>query len=275
MHAARPVRTRPQEPSGAIALRGVASDSVPADVWSSPSASRKALRVFRLAEEQPELRPASLEAAERAAAGLGERTGTVPRPVVERVIAAIADDDVRRLVGLAERLAPDRWHELVAEVGPREAREPLLVGAVTMAVAELQPPPRWLAEMRETTADLAPGPLNVLASLLHAESVWSTDEIGGAHALAAPTLRPEQRFAVVLSFARVERAAHHRERARRIAAPVARILPLASAPRTTAHLEAALATVRRSAGAAELCDLLLVAAVMKRDGLVPILPSRN
>jgi hypothetical protein len=233
------------------------------------------MSVFRIAEEEPLLRPSDREATDAAAAALGEWTGTVPRPVVEEIMAGLRDDEVDRLVSLADDLAPERWRMLVAVVGPAEAREPLLVGVVTVAVLERQPPQRWLARTREGTADAAPGPLNVLASLLHAVSVWSAREIEAAHDFACPELHPADRAAATFAFADVNVTPAHRQRARRVAEPVGRILPLEGAPRTTRHLEAALEEIASEDGADELCRLLLLTRVLQIDGLVPQVPSQN
>ena len=94
------------------------------DVWSTPEASLAAMSVFRLAEEEPLIRPSDREATGAAAARLGEWTGSVPRPVVEELMSGLSDDEVNRLVSLADDLAPERWRMLVAVVGPAEAREP-------------------------------------------------------------------------------------------------------------------------------------------------------
>ena len=91
---------------------------------------------------------------------------------------------------------------------------------LTAAIEERRPPPRWLAAMREGTADDAPGPLNVLASLLHPQSVWSIDETRAAQTLSAPLGPLATKLAVIASFARAEteataaRAAPRRGRAR-------------------------------------------------------------
>jgi hypothetical protein len=231
--------------------------------------------VFALAEGYPVLRPCSPAHAISAAALLGERDGTVSRPVVERVMAAIPGQDVDRLVGLADGLAPTCWRKLLDEVGPTEAREPLLVGVVTCAVAELQPPPRWLAEMREATSDSAPGPLNVLATLLHPQSVWSIDEARRAQRLGTSTLPLVHRLRAISSFARVACGPQHLERARRVAKPVARILPLERAPRTSSDLDTALALLRRPRHVAVLCEHLLLTYVMLLEGAVPIVPPLN
>ena len=245
------------------------------DVWSRPGASLRAISIFRLAEEEPSLRPSDRGPTGLAAARLGERTGTVPRPAVEELIAGLPAADVARLTALAGELAPERWSALVAAVGEDNAREPLLVGAVTLAVLEQQPPERWLARMREGTADSAPSGLNVLASLLQASGVWSATDVRAAHDRALSPLRPPERMKAVLSFAATEVADDHLRRARLIAEPVAQILPLADAPRTTIHLEQGLAAVATDAGAAELCGLVLLTAVLSLHGAVPVAPSLN
>ncbi len=247
---------------------------VTVDAWSRPSACLAAQSVFSLAEENPILRPSSSAAAERCAARLAPGTKAIPRPVVEEVLAALPAEDVIRLVGLVEEVAPDRWRMLVEEVGAELAREPLLVGVASVAVAELVPPPRWLVVMRESTADAAPGPMDVLATLLSPESVWSEAEIRGAHSLSSPLPLPE-RVAVIASFAEVEATDRHLERARHVARSVAPLLPVEEAPVTSGHLREALDLVGGRSAAAELCRLLLVSAVLRRDGLVPTLPAQN
>jgi hypothetical protein len=247
---------------------------VTADAWNRPSACVAAQSVFSLAQENPVLRPSSSAAAEQCAAALAPGVKSIPRPIVEEVIAALPDDDVGRLVGLAERVAADRWRALVAEVGTRLAREPLLVGVASAAVAELVPPPRWLVAMREATADEAPGPVNVLASLLHPESVWSAGEICAAHARASSLSLPEQ-LAAIISFANSRVTEWHRHRARLVAGSVAPLLPMAEAPATSRHLADALELIGRRSTGGELCRLLLVNAVLRLDGLVPIVPSQN
>ena len=247
---------------------------VTADAWSRPSACAAAQSVFSLAQENPVLRPSSSAAAERCSAGLAPGVKSIPRRVVEAVIAALPDDEVGRLVGLAEQVAADRWRVLVAEVGTRLAREPLLVGVASAAVAELVPPPRWLVAMREATADDAPGPMNVLASLLHPESVWSAGEMCAAHALATP-LSPPRQLAVIISLANAKATEWHRDRARLVAGAVAPLLPMAEAPVTSRHLADALELIGRRSTADELCRLLLLTAVLRLDGLAPIVPSQN
>jgi hypothetical protein len=80
----------------------------------------------------------------------------------------------------------------------------------------------------------------------------------------------------IFSFARAELAGWRLERVRLIAAPLARLLPLADAPRTTGHLLKAIELVRRSRRAPEeLCCLLLLTYAMRLDGLVLTLPSQN
>lgn len=233
------------------------------------------MSVFRLAEEEPEIRPSDREVTGAAAATLGEWRGTVARAVVAEITESLPEDEVRRLVSLAEDLAPERWRMLVAAVGPAEAREPLLVGAVTVAVLEQQSPQRWFVQTREGTADSAPGPLNVLASLRHPGSVWSAREIRAAHDFAPSELHPADRAHAMFAFADETMTPAHCQRARRIAAPVGRILPVEGAPRTTDHLEAALKEVVSEEGAEALCRLLLLAGVLQADGLVLQVPSRN
>jgi hypothetical protein len=244
-------------------------------VWSSPTARLAAIRVFALANEQPLLRPASNTAAVRVAAALPIDTEQVPKALVEELMAGISEAEARRLAGLADQLAPPAWRALVSAVGAEHAGEPLLAGVATAALSELLPPPRWLVVMREATADMAPGPLNVLASLLHPESVWSKAEADAAQGLAGP-LAPERAVEAVFSFARAELARWRLERVRLIAAPLARLLPLADAPRTSGDLLKAIELVRRGSRAPEeLCCLLLLTYAMRLDGLVPIVPSQS
>jgi hypothetical protein len=198
----------------------------------------------------------------------------VPRHAVEEVIAALSDAEVARLARLAEQLAVERWRALVDQVGVEFAREPLLVGVATAAISELVPPPRWLVAMREATADEAPGSVNVLASLLHPESVWAAREIRGAHALASPLPLPEG-LAVIFSFADAEMTTWHLERARFVARSVASAIPIPEAPSTSRQLADALELIGRAGPAQELCQLLLLSAALRRDGLVPIAPSQN
>jgi hypothetical protein len=228
--------------------------------------------VFSLAQENPVLRPSSSAVAEQCAAALEPGVQSIPRPIVEEVIAALPDDDVGRLIGLVERVAARRWHVLVAEVGTQLAREPLLVGIASAAVAELVPPARWLVAMREATAHEAPGPVNVLASLLHPESVWSAEEIRAAHALASPL---PQQLAAIDFYANETMTESHRDRARLVAGAVAPLLPIAEAPLTSRHLDDALELVGRGSEAGELCRLLLLSAVLRLDGLVPLVPCQN
>ena len=194
------------------------------------------MSVFRLAEEEPLLRPSDREATRAAALRLGEWTGAVPRPVVEGIMVEMSGEEVSGLVSLVEELAPERWLMLVGLVGQTEAREPLLVGAVTVAVLEHQPQQRSFVRTREATADAAPGPLNVLASVLHPVSVWSAREIRAAHDFAPAELHPVDRVSATFAFAHETVTPAHRERARRVAEPVGRILPVERAPRTTRHL---------------------------------------
>jgi hypothetical protein len=106
----------------------------------------------------------------------------VPRSTVEEVLASFTTDEVRRLVAIAARSAPARWRAPVAEVGDELAPEPLLAGVATASIEELLPPPRWLVAMREGTSDQAPGPIDVLATLLQPQSVWSASESEAARA---------------------------------------------------------------------------------------------
>jgi hypothetical protein len=205
---------------------------------------------------------------------LAPGTSPIPKPAVETVIHALPADDVTRLIDLAARCAPDRWPTLVDEVGEELAREPLLVGIATAAIAELVPPPPWLVVMREATADTAPGPLNVLASLLHPESVWSISATLAAHARMSglPLVRA---LRAVISFGQTEMTDWHLDRARWVARSVEPILPMSEAPRTSEQLAEAIALLSRRAAVAELCELLLITAVLKHDGVVTLAPSLN
>lgn len=244
------------------------------DVWQRRGAKAAARSVFVLASENPILRPSSGGVAERWAAELADAARPVPRRAAEEVVAALSEADVSRLVGLTEQLAAGRWRELVDLVGIEAAREPLLAGVATAAISDLLPPPRWLVAMREATTEEAPGPLNVLASLLHPESVWSSEQIGGAHALAAP-LPLGMGATVVFSFADAELEGWQLERARVVARPAVPTVPLPEAPLTSRQLADALELIRRDEPARELCRLLLLAAVLTREGLVPAAPSPN
>lgn len=243
-------------------------------VWSRAGVSAAACSVFGLAAENPILRPSSSHVVERWAAALAPGVKRVPRLAVEEVIAALPDTDVARLSGLADRLAVERWRALVGEVGFVLAQEPLLVGVATAAISELIGPPRWLVAMREATADEAPGSVDVLASLLHPESVWSADEIRRAHE-AASKLPFEPALAAVSSFADTEVTMWHLSRARFVARSVARAIPIPEAPSTSRQLADALELIGRAGPTQELCQVLLLRAVLSRDGLVPVAPSQN
>jgi hypothetical protein len=239
---------------------------VPGDPWSSEPARIAAGHVFRLGEDYPLLRPraAAACAAVRAAAfRLGARGGPVPRQIVEEVRALLGTRELRRLELLADAAAPGRWRPLVDAVGTEHAHE-------------RRPPPRWLAAMREGTADDAPGPLNVLASLLHPQSVWSIDEARAAETLAAAIDPLGRRLAGIASFARLETKRFRLERLRAVAEPVEALLPVVGVPRTTADLAEACALVATDdEAAAETCMLTLLTYVMGLDGLVMEAPSLN
>ena len=220
------------------------------------------------------LRPASTDTIERVAAALPPHDQPVPRSAVQEVLDALSADEVTRLLDLVEQCAPRRWRALVNGVGDELAREPLLVGVVTAAIRELLPPPAWLLAMRESTSRTAPGPIDVLASLLAPESVWSRSEADAAHARFRRH-PPLEGLAAVRSFARAEITTWRRHRARYVARSVERALPMLEAPCTSTQLHTALQLVEERAGAAELCELLLFGAVARRDGAVPIVPSRN
>lgn len=76
------------------------------DVWNRPGASLAAMSIFRLAEEEPSLRPSDREPTGAAAARLGEWTGTVPRPEVEGVIAGLPGADVARIAARRAHRGP-------------------------------------------------------------------------------------------------------------------------------------------------------------------------
>lgn len=229
--------------------------------------------MFGLAAEYPVLRPSSNDVVERWAAALAPGVKRVPRLAVEEVIAALPDTDVARLSGLADQLAVERWRALVGEVGLVLAQEPLFVGVATAAISELVGPPRLVA-MREATADEAPGSVDVLASLLHPESVWSADEIRQAHGTASK-LPFSQGLAAIFSFANTVVTTWHLSRARFVARSVARAIPIPEAPSTSRQLADALELIGRAGPAQELCQLLLLRAALSRDGLVPVAPSQN
>jgi len=153
-----------------------------ADPWRRERARVAAGSVFSLAHEDPVLRPEATETIERVATMLPLRDGPIPRRAVEEVVASMAAGEVARLVFRAEERAPQRWRALVDEVGGELAQEPLLAGIATAAIEELLPPPLWLVVMREATADAAPGPIDVLATLLEPQTVWSLSEAGAAWA---------------------------------------------------------------------------------------------
>jgi hypothetical protein len=230
--------------------------------------------VFALAAENPVLRPSSTRVVERWAAALGPGAPSVPRRAVEEVTAALSAADVARLTGLAEQLAVERWGALVDEAGVELASEPLLVGIATAAISELVPPPRWLVAMREATADEAPGAVHVLASILHPESVWSAGEIHDAHVVAS-ALPPPQQVAAIFRFAEAEMTPWRLQRARFVARSVAPAIPIPEAPSTSRQLVQALELIGRTGPAQELCQLLLLSAVLRRDGLVPVVSSQD
>jgi hypothetical protein len=207
---------------------------------------------------------------------MGERGGPVPWQGVQEVWAHLDERELRRLELIADEIAPGRWRPLVDEVSAGHAREPLVAGVLTAAIEELRPPPRWLAAMREGTADDAPGPLNVLASLLRPQSVWSIDEARAAQILSAPLCPLGTKLAVIASVARAETERLRLERLRVVAEPVHRLLPVAEAPRTTADLEQACGLVATDdEAAAETCMLTLLTYVMSLEGLVMDAPSPN
>jgi len=252
---------------------------VRADPWSSEAACALAIDVFALGVDYPALRPrgvAACGAVREAAARLGDHDGAIPRSVVESLLERCDARDLHRLELLAGVLAPGRWRPLVDAVGAEHAREPLYAGVLSAAVAERQPPPQWLAVMREGTADDAPGPVNVLASLLRPESVWSIDEARTAQALAAPIGLLPRKIDSIRSFASSKMDQGRLDRLRVISEPVESMLPVAGAPRTTAHLDEACALVAADDGASsEACFLLLLTYVMGLEGALTIVPSQN
>lgn len=128
--------------------------------------------------------------------------------------------------------------------------------------------------MRESTADEAPGPVNVLASLLHPESVWSTREIRRAHAASSALPLPEKP-AAIFAVGDAEMTMWRVQRARFVARPVAAAIPLPEALSTSRQLADALELIARVGPAQELCRLLLLSAALRLDGLVPVVPSQN
>jgi len=245
-----------------------------ADPWRRERARVAAGSVFSLAHEDPVLRPEATETIERVATMLPLRDGPIPRRAVEEVVASMAAGEVARLVFRAEERAPQRWRALVDEVGGELAQEPLLAGIATAAIEELLPPPLWLVVMREATADAAPGPIDVLATLLESLTVWSLSEAGAAWADFRRHSLPDG-LTAVRCFAQSKITMWHRDRARYVAGPVSRLLPVAEAPRTTSQLREALDLIRERRGASELCERLLLGAVARLEGLVPIAPSSN
>ena len=67
------------------------------------------MSIFRLAEEEPSLRPSDRAPTRRAAAKLGERTGAVPRPVVEDLIDVL-HQQARAMEGLVEQVERAAGH---------------------------------------------------------------------------------------------------------------------------------------------------------------------
>jgi hypothetical protein len=245
-----------------------------ADPWRRERARLAAGSVFSLAHEDPVLRPEATETIERVATMLRPRDGAIPRRAVEEVVASMGAGEVARLVLRAEKRAPQRRRALVDEVGHELAREPLLVGIATAAIEELLPPPLWLVVMREATAAAAPGPIDVLATLLQPQTVWSLSEVVAACADFRRHSLPDG-LTAVRCFAQSRVTTWRRDRARYVARPMGRLLPVAAAPRTTNQLRDALELVRRRRGASELCERLLLGAVARLEGLVPIAPSSN
>lgn len=230
--------------------------------------------MFSLAADHPVLRPRSRETVQRVAGELPPGGHRIPRPVVEEVLASLSIDDITWLVTLAEECNPARWRALVDDVGVELAREPLLAGIATAAVEELVPPPRWLVATREGTSNDAPGPVDVLATLVPPQSVWSSDECGAAFVSYKRCGLPHG-LAVVRAFAQSQISEWRLDRARHVARPVGRLLPVAEAPRTSTQLWEALELVQEQRGGALLCERLLFGAVARLDGLVPTAPSPN
>ena len=95
------------------------------------------------------------------------------------------------------------------------------------------------------------------------------DEVGGELA------REPLLAGIATAAARTEITDWHLDRARHVARRVERTLPLPEAPRTSQQLGEAVVLLSRRAAAAVLCELLLITAVLKRDGVVQIAPSPN
>jgi hypothetical protein len=245
-----------------------------ADPWRRERARVAAGSVFSLAHEDPVLRPGATETIERVATMLPLRDGPIPRRAVEEVVAAMAAGEVARLVFRAEERAPQRWRALVDEVGGELAQEPLLAGIATAAIEELLPPPLWLVVMREATADAAPGPIDVLATLPR-----TTDGlvvVGGRSCVG--------RLPATFTSGRADRSSMFRAIKDHDMAPRPSTIrglsgqSTAAGRRGSSYDEPAsrgFGPHSRTEGASELCERLLLGAVARLEGLVPIAPSAN
>jgi hypothetical protein len=116
--------------------------------------------------------------------------------------------------------------------------------------------------------------LNVLASLLYPESVWYAGEIRAAHSVASALPLPQE-LAAIVSFAEGEMTTWHLERARFVACSVSPLIPMPDAPLTSRQLADALELVGRASLAGELCQLLLLNAVLRLEGIAPVVASQN
>lgn len=170
--------------------------------------------------------------AERVAVQLDADDPRVPTVLVEEGLALLRHEERERIVDdWASRYA-DRWQSLCAAVGDVAlTRRAVVASAVRSAISERRPIPRGAFEALERR-DLDDAAWRTLALVLPPPLVWDRDDamLADWHAGAAAGHR---RMEIVHDFANDRVGDEHAQRVVRLAARVAKTLPLAGLPRAS------------------------------------------
>jgi hypothetical protein len=183
----------------------------------------------------------------------------VPTTVLDDGVTAVGDRERSRVLRSFAHRHPDRWESMASTAGDRaEAARRLVRGALRVAIAERQAPPRaWLEPFEDGI--LQRSPLASLGTIFPPQLVWSLGEATAARVAAAPRRRLDRMSAVEeVGYALV--CFDHVTRTRTLTARLARELPIDDLPRASRFLADACADVERDVGAAQGAAVALLVA---------------
>jgi hypothetical protein len=194
----------------------------------------------------PFLRPEDevvLAFADRAAEPLAQRAA-IPPSVVEEGGELLSPTERTRLLQSFVRRYRRRWAAVVDAVGESApAERALVLSAVRAAIAERCLPPRPVLKAVERNRRALDTPPKALLFLVEPAYVWPLEDAYTAIAAVGRKPAPADLMSAIAEVATARLDESHRRRVRELADHLARRLPLARLPRTSALLAQACAEV--------------------------------